>query len=91
MAWETGLDLSKSHRFTVDHAQDFAFVSRVYQELCTAQRPVFSLSNVLELLEMKPEIARINAEFAGQSWHAAHLAELTRFRAAGAGVSWELG
>jgi spore coat polysaccharide biosynthesis protein SpsF len=89
--WETGRDLSKSHRFTVDYAQDYAFVSRVYQELCSAQRPVFSLSEVLELLAMKPDITRINAEFCGQSWHSAHLAELTRFRADGAGVSWGLG
>jgi len=91
VAWETGRDLSKSHRFTVDYAQDFALVSRVYQQLCAAQRPVFPLSEVLELLEMKPEIAQINAEFSGQSWHAAHIAELTRFRADGAGVSWGLG
>jgi spore coat polysaccharide biosynthesis protein SpsF len=91
VAWETGRNLSKSHRFTVDYAQDFAFVSRVYQELCSAQRPVFSLSEILDLLEIQPEIAQINAELSGRSWHAAHVAELTRFRADGAGVSWGLG
>jgi spore coat polysaccharide biosynthesis protein SpsF len=91
VTWETGLDLSKSHRFTVDYAEDLAFVSRVYHELCSAQRPIFPLSEILELLEMKPEIAEINARFRGHSWHLAHAAELRRFRADSAGVSWRIG
>ena len=77
--WETGLDFSKSHRFTVDHAEDLAFVSRVYQELCTPARPVFSLQEILELLENRPQIAEMNAGFRGQSWHLAHAAELKHF------------
>jgi len=79
--WETGLDYSKSHRFTVDHPEDLAFVSRVYEELCTSQQPVFSLASILELLEAKPEISALNARYRGQSWHRAHLSELRHFRA----------
>jgi len=78
--WETGLDYSKSHRFTVDHPEDYAFVARVYRELCTSERPVFSLPEILELLDDKPEIARLNAQFHGQSWHSAHENELVHFR-----------
>ena len=88
VAWETGFDFSKSHRFTVDHAADYEFVSRVYRELCSAQRPVFSLTEILQLLADAPEIAHLNAQFLGQSWHLAHAAELRHFRPAGAGVTW---
>jgi spore coat polysaccharide biosynthesis protein SpsF len=86
--WETGLDFSKSHRFTVDYAEDLAFVSRIYQELCTVSAPIFSLSEILALLEAQPEIMQINAKFSGQSWHSAHT-ELRQVRAHGSGVTWE--
>ncbi|HEY3257083.1 MAG TPA: hypothetical protein VGJ91_24165, partial [Polyangiaceae bacterium] len=79
--WETGLDYSKSHRFTVDHPEDLLFVSRVYDELCTSERPIFRLADILELLEAKPELRKLNARYCGQSWHRAHLAELRHFRA----------
>ncbi|HYQ04454.1 MAG TPA: glycosyltransferase family protein [Polyangiaceae bacterium] len=77
--WETGLDYSKSHRFTVDHPADLQFVSRVYDELCTSGQPIFSLGAILELLEAKPEILALNALYRGQSWHRAHLTELRHF------------
>ncbi len=86
--WETGFDLSKTHRFTVDHADDYSFVSRVYRELCSAQRPVFSLTEILQLLADQPDVAQLNARYRGQSWHLAHAAELRHFQAEGAGVTW---
>jgi spore coat polysaccharide biosynthesis protein SpsF len=78
--WETGLDFSKSHRFTVDHREDYQLVSRVYEELCTSEQPIFTLGAILELLESKPEILALNARYRGQSWHRAHLGELRHFR-----------
>jgi len=78
--WETGLDWSKSHRFTVDHAQDFAFVSRVYEELSTPERPVFSLAQIVELLKNRPEICELNARYSGQSWHLAVATELKHWK-----------
>jgi spore coat polysaccharide biosynthesis protein SpsF len=78
--WETGLDYSKSHRFTVDHPEDFLLVSRVYDELCTNEQPIFSLGLILELLEAKPEIMALNARHRGDSWHRSHLTELRHFR-----------
>jgi spore coat polysaccharide biosynthesis protein SpsF len=86
--WETGLDFSKSHRFTVDHAEDLAFVRSVYQELWTPERPVFSLVEILNLLDEKPEIAGINASYRGQSWHWAHAQELTSMQLTEAGLKW---
>jgi spore coat polysaccharide biosynthesis protein SpsF len=91
VAWETGFDFSKTHRFTVDHAEDYGFVSRVYRELYSAQRPVFALQDILQLLEDAPEIAQINAQYRGKSWHLAHAAELRHFRPEGAGVTWRNG
>lgn len=78
--WETGLDYSRSHRFTVDYREDLAFVGRVYEELCTTGRPLFSLTAILALLEAKPEIQALNARYRGESWHRAHLHELRHFR-----------
>jgi spore coat polysaccharide biosynthesis protein SpsF len=79
--WETGLDYSRSHRFTVDHPEDLAFVSRVYDELCTSRQPIFGLAKILDLLEAKPDILALNARYCGHSWHRAHLAELRHFAA----------
>lgn len=78
--WETGLDYSKSHRFTVDYPEDLAFVSRVYDELCTPARPVFPLAAILDLLDARPELMTLNARYRGESWHRAHLHELRHFR-----------
>lgn len=88
VTWETGFDFSKTHRFTVDHAEDYAFVSRVYRELCTSSRPVFSLLEVLQLLQENPEISELNAQYRGKTWHLAHVSELRHFRPEGAGVTW---
>lgn len=46
-------------RWTVDEPCDFAFVSRVYEELYP-QNPLFSMHDVLELLKSKPELLTIN-------------------------------
>jgi spore coat polysaccharide biosynthesis protein SpsF len=62
--WESGLDLSLTHRFTVDYPEDYAFVARVYDELWSPTRPVFGLEEILDLLRERPEIQGINAEHA---------------------------
>lgn len=49
------VDLS-SHRWTVDTPEDFAFASAVYDAL----GPAFELSDVLALLEDRPELTGIN-------------------------------
>lgn len=72
---ETGRDLSMTHRFVLDYPDDYAFVSRVYEELYE-ESPRFGTEEVLALLERKPEIACLNARFAGVNWYRHHLAEL---------------
>lgn len=73
--WETGLDYSMSHRFTIDYMEDYLFIKAVYDELYDSN-PKFSLSDILELLERKPEIKRLNEKYTGVNWYRNHLNEL---------------
>ena len=73
--WETGKDYSMSHRFTIDYKEDYSFIKKVYDELFDGN-PDFGLKDILELLERKPEIKKINAEYAGVNWYRNHLKEL---------------
>ncbi len=80
VAWETGADgsardYSLSHRWTLDYPEDYEFIRRVYEELYPEQ-PAFGLADILDLLERKPEIAAINARYAGVNWYRHHLHEL---------------
>jgi spore coat polysaccharide biosynthesis protein SpsF len=76
VAWETGRDLSMSHRFTIDYEADYRFIAAVYDALWTGNRPIFSLEEILQLLEEQPELHQINAEYAGVNWYRHHLREL---------------
>lgn len=76
VTWEAGLDYANSHRFTIDYPEDYAFVSAVYDALCTSTRPVFSLADILELLTARPELLALNARYHGKSWFQKHWSEL---------------
>lgn len=76
VVWETGLDYSKSHRFTIDYKEDYDFIKAVYDALWTPEKPIFSLGEILNLLQAKPELLRINAKYAGVNWYRHHLQEL---------------
>ena len=73
--WQTGLDYSMSHRLTIDYRADYDFIHRVFAELYPS-KPDFSLEDILDLLDRKPEIYQINALFAGVNWYRNHLDEL---------------
>jgi len=75
ITWETGLDYSMSHRFTIDYKEDYEFIKRVYDELYSGN-PKFSLEDILELLKAKPGIMKINKKYAGVNWYRNHLDEL---------------
>lgn len=74
--WEAGRNYAMSHRFTIDYAEDYEFITRVYNELWSAENPIFSLDDILQLLEAKPEIMRINSIYAGVNWYRNYLDEL---------------
>ena len=75
VAMEDGCDLSMTHRFTIDYAADYAFISTVFDELYPSN-PFFGVGDILALLEARPEIYAINAQFAGVNWYRHHLTEL---------------
>lgn len=56
------LDLS-ALRWTVDNAEDLAFVREVYAELYPSS-PEFDVEDVLELLEFRPSLSRTSADAA---------------------------
>ena len=73
--WETGLDYSMTHRFTIDYKEDYEFIKRIYDEFYKKNNR-FSLNDILELLEKKPEIKKINQIYAGVNWYRNHMNEL---------------
>lgn len=75
VTWPAGLDYSMSHRFTIDYAEDYYFIERVFRELY-ADNNQFSCDDILNLLTQKPEIYNINAQYAGVNWYRHHVDEL---------------
>ena len=75
VAWETGLDYSMTHRWTLDYREDYDFMSAVFDELHAA-KPDFDLNDILALLERRPDIMAINSKFAGVNWYRHHLDDL---------------
>jgi spore coat polysaccharide biosynthesis protein SpsF len=80
--WETGADLSMSHRFTIDYPEDYAFVRAVYDALWTPERPRFGLGEILDLLAARPDVFELNRRYAGVNWYRNHLGELATVGAA---------
>ena len=73
--WETGLDYSMSHRWTIDYPEDFEFIRTVYEHLYPTN-PSFGIAEILKLTEEHPEIFAINHKYAGVNWYRNHLGEL---------------
>ena len=73
--WESGLDYSMTHRFTIDYKEDYEFIKKVYNELYEVNNK-FGLKDIIALLEKKPEIKKINEMYAGVNWYRNHLNEL---------------
>ena len=75
VTWETGLDYSMSHRWTIDYEADYCFIHNVFAALYP-QNPQFGLTDILQLLTCQPELAAINQHLAGVNWYRHHLSEL---------------
>ena len=75
VTWDAGLDYSMSHRWTIDYPEDYTFISAVYEALYAA-KPDFGLDDMLHLLAQRPDIAQLNARYAGVNWYRNHLDEL---------------
>jgi spore coat polysaccharide biosynthesis protein SpsF len=73
--WKDGLDFSASHRWTIDYEEDYQLISKVFDELYP-RNPSFGLYDILDLLEKRPEIKRLNQHYLGNYWYLKHLNEL---------------
>jgi spore coat polysaccharide biosynthesis protein SpsF len=69
VTWESGSDFSSTHRWTIDYIEDYRFLAAVYEALWSSTRPVFTLTDVLSLLDARPDIAALNACHAGKTWY----------------------
>ena len=76
IAWETGLDYSESHRFTLDYEEDYQLIRAVYEQLWEPAHPIFPLADILALLDARPEIRNLNARHLGVTWYRNHPGEL---------------
>jgi spore coat polysaccharide biosynthesis protein SpsF len=74
IAWESGLDYSSTHRWTIDYLEDYQLLAAVYDALWTERHPMFSMEEVLFLLEARPDIAALNACHVGKAWYREHAA-----------------
>ena len=75
VAWESGLDYSTSHRWTIDYEEDYLFISKVFDTLFP-NNPSFGLYDILNLIENQPDLADINRKYLGKYWYINHLDEL---------------
>jgi len=73
--WETGLDLSATHRFTLDYPEDYELIRGVYEAIYPSN-PSFDLGQILDLAARQPSLLAINGRYAGVNWYRHHLAEL---------------
>ncbi|MFM7850888.1 MAG: cytidylyltransferase domain-containing protein [Flammeovirgaceae bacterium] len=73
--WQTNLDYSMSHRFTIDYPEDYEFIKQIYENLYP-NKPQFSLQDILNLLDANPMMMEINSKWVGVNWYRNHLHEL---------------
>jgi spore coat polysaccharide biosynthesis protein SpsF len=80
LCWETGLDYSMTHRWTIDYPEDYIVIKNVYDHLYEKNNN-FSLNDILDLLNRVPELGKINASYAGVNWYRHYLGELNSVNA----------
>ncbi|MFQ3573584.1 MAG: glycosyltransferase family protein [Thermodesulfovibrionales bacterium] len=70
-----GCNLSMSHRWCLDYPEDYTFIKTVFDEL-NPKNENFGLSDILELLKVKPELLDINKKYCGVNWYRHHIGTL---------------
>ncbi|HVN75928.1 MAG TPA: glycosyltransferase family protein [Thermoanaerobaculaceae bacterium] len=73
--WETGFDLSMSHRLTLDYGEDYDLVARVFDALYSGN-PTFGVQEIVDFLIANPDVYALNARYRGVNWYWRHLDEL---------------
>jgi spore coat polysaccharide biosynthesis protein SpsF len=73
--WDTGLDYSMTHRWTLDYPADYEFIKTVFEELYEDDT-FFGLYDILSFLKKNPAAGSINSKYAGMNWYRNHISEL---------------
>jgi spore coat polysaccharide biosynthesis protein SpsF len=68
VAWDSGLDLSASHRVVLDYLEDYLVIRAVYDRLSPGN-PFFTLDQVVEFLDDHPEVANRNERYRNTHWY----------------------
>ncbi len=81
--WDSGLDLSHTHRTVLDYPEDYALIRRVYEALSPSNRH-FTVADIVRYLDEHPQVPALNAHHRGAHWYRRHLDELQTMAARGA-------
>jgi len=73
--WEKGIDLSQSFRWTLDFREDYELIRAVYETL-SPEAPLFTVEDIVQLLEDRPELRALNQKYLGDAWYQRHRHEL---------------
>jgi spore coat polysaccharide biosynthesis protein SpsF len=74
--WDAGVDLSATHRLTLDYEEDYRVIATVFEALHQPKAPPFSVEEIVRFLDTHPEVKAINARYAGTAWTDHHLGDL---------------
>lgn len=77
--WEKGLNYSSTHRWTIDYAEDYLFIKKIYEALYPLYG-IFTMDQILDYLIENPELMQINKFYAGSYWYDNHITELKNIK-----------
>jgi spore coat polysaccharide biosynthesis protein SpsF len=81
VVWEEGPDLSMLVRLTLDWPEDYEVIRTLF-EAAYPDNPRFGLREILQLLQVWPDLGRMNAHLRGVNWYRHHLDDLRTVEAA---------
>jgi len=76
VSWQSGMNYSMVHRWTIDYPEDYLLIKAVFERLYKIDRPVFRLMEIIDLLHREPYIMALNQEYIGVNWYGKHAHEL---------------
>lgn len=68
-------NFSMTYRWCLDYPEDYQLIKAIFDELYPTN-PFFSVTDILELLNRKPQLMKINERYRGVNWYRHHLHEL---------------
>jgi spore coat polysaccharide biosynthesis protein SpsF len=68
VAWETGRDLSLTHRVVVDYPEDYQVIRAVFDALAGPAGALFGVAEVVAFLDANPAVRLLNASRFGVTW-----------------------